>query len=73
PPGDLASFIQINMGVGPFHCIFLASDNPLVSFASRTSSLNPPGYICESHKIDYGTIGAIDVHRERHQDDPDQI
>lgn len=42
PAGDLASFIQVDMGVGAFHCGFLASDNPLVSFASRTSSLNPP-------------------------------
>ena len=44
PASNLASFIQIDMGVGAFHCVFLASDNPLVSFASRTSSLNPPHY-----------------------------
>lgn len=49
PAGDLTTFIEINVGLGAFHCIFLVTDNPLVSFASRTSSLNPPSpYTCGS-------------------------
>jgi hypothetical protein len=43
PAGDLAAFIHIDLGVGAFHVVFLASDKPLLSIASRTSSLNPPG------------------------------
>ncbi|WP_210334700.1 hypothetical protein, partial [Ensifer sp. ENS10] len=42
--GDPTTFIHIDLGVGASHEPFLASDNPLVSIASRTSSLNPPGY-----------------------------
>ena len=42
PAGDPASFIQVYMGVGAFHGSILATDNPLASFASRTSNLNPP-------------------------------
>ncbi|MGJ7038874.1 hypothetical protein [Shinella sp. BE166] len=33
---------QINLGVGALQGSFLASDKPLLSVASRTSSLNPP-------------------------------
>jgi hypothetical protein len=40
----IAAFIQIDLGVGMFHVSFLASDKPLLSIASHTSSLNPPGY-----------------------------
>jgi hypothetical protein len=42
PPRNLAAFIQVDLGVGAFHVTFLASDKPLLSIASRTSSLNPP-------------------------------
>src|SRR6218665_2036222 len=42
PAGNLATFIKIDVGVGALHCSFLVSDNPLVSFTSRASSLNPP-------------------------------
>ena len=44
PSSDLAAFIHVDVGVGAFHVSFLASDKPLLSIASRTSSLNPPGY-----------------------------
>jgi hypothetical protein len=45
PARDLATLIQlihVDMRVGAFHVSFLASDKPLLSIASRTSSLNPP-------------------------------
>jgi hypothetical protein len=44
PTGDLAAFIHIDLGEGALHRPFLATDKPLLSIASRTSSLNPPGY-----------------------------
>ena len=42
PAGNLATFIEVNVVAGAINCILLESDNPSVSFASRTSSLNPP-------------------------------
>jgi hypothetical protein len=62
PAGDLTPFIHVDVGVGAFHCSFLASDNPLVSFASRTSSLNPPGYIRLFDNLSYGTVAAKENH-----------
>lgn len=53
--GDLASFIQVDMGVGAFRCSFFARDNPLLSFASRTSSFNPPCTLL------HGDAGVTDV------------
>ncbi|WP_210333426.1 hypothetical protein, partial [Ensifer sp. ENS01] len=41
PPGDPTTFIHIDLGVGASHEPFLASDNPLVSIASRTSERRP--------------------------------
>ena len=42
PSGDPAAFVQVYVGIGAFHGSVLAADNPLASFASRTSNLNPP-------------------------------
>ena len=41
PASNLTAFVQSNLRVGASQRVFLATDNPLVSFASRTSSLNP--------------------------------
>lgn len=55
PLSDPTTFIHIDLRVGASHEPFLASDNPLVSIASRTSSLNPPQCYNISHKFYYGT------------------
>lgn len=40
---SLAALVEVIMGVGAFHRIFLASEKSLVSFASRTSFVSHPG------------------------------
>ena len=55
PARNPAPFIKVYMGVGASHRAFLASDNLLASFASRTSSLNPPVRAYESGSGHYGT------------------
>lgn len=55
PSGELTAIVQVQLGVGALHRWLPATDNPLGSFASRASSLNPPAYIRDSHKISYGT------------------
>lgn len=49
PAGDPAPFVQVYVGVGAFDGSVLAADNPLASFASRTSNLNPPSPFCRQH------------------------
>jgi hypothetical protein len=44
---NLSAFIQFNMRVSASHEPSLASDNPLISFASRTSSSNQPSSILQ--------------------------
>jgi len=39
PAGDFWTLIEINMGVGVFHCVFFPSYKPLILFASLASFL----------------------------------
>src|ERR1700712_2337705 len=62
PARDLATLIHVDLRVSAFHVPFLASDKPLLSIASRTSSLNPPPTLSKLDKIDYGTSHIIRRH-----------